>query len=188
MVVGGMTQYLTKVQGMPKEVEEKLEKRIRSFMWAEKNKVTINKETVYAPAEEGGRILLDIVARNEAISVTWLRAYLTFGKKRPMWAFVTDEIMSVKALGSAHNVEKTLRSCPYLQSWRPKLEDLSDDLKRMIKTGEKYDLQMEALAVSREIQRDMPIWYHAKSTAQRGIFNRGPAVECLRKKHKVRLV
>ncbi|KAJ7288715.1 hypothetical protein C8J57DRAFT_1494988 [Mycena rebaudengoi] len=188
MVVGGMAQYLTEVQGMPKEVEEKLEKRIRSFVWAEKKKVTINKETGYAPAEEGRKNLPDIVARNEAISITWLRAYLTFGEKRPMWAFVTDEIMSAKALGTAHNVEKALCSCPYLQSWRPKLEDLSEDLKRMAKTGDKYDLQMEALAVSREIQRDMPIWYHAKSTAQRGVFNRGPAVGCLRKNHGVRLV
>ncbi|KAF9005848.1 hypothetical protein BDZ89DRAFT_898916, partial [Hymenopellis radicata] len=33
MVVGGKTQYLTKVQGMPKEVEQKLERRIRRFLW-----------------------------------------------------------------------------------------------------------------------------------------------------------
>ncbi|KAF9035020.1 hypothetical protein BDZ89DRAFT_1036318 [Hymenopellis radicata] len=36
MVVGGKTQYLTKVQGMPKEVEQKLERRIRRFLWADK--------------------------------------------------------------------------------------------------------------------------------------------------------
>ncbi|KAJ7138535.1 hypothetical protein C8R43DRAFT_893230, partial [Mycena crocata] len=33
MVVGGMTQYLATVQGMPKPVEKKLEKRIRNFLW-----------------------------------------------------------------------------------------------------------------------------------------------------------
>ncbi|KAJ3925034.1 MAG: hypothetical protein NXY57DRAFT_864195, partial [Lentinula lateritia] len=33
MVIGGMTQYLTKVQGMPPEVEEKLTKRIKQFLW-----------------------------------------------------------------------------------------------------------------------------------------------------------
>ncbi|KAJ7675942.1 hypothetical protein DFH06DRAFT_925864, partial [Mycena polygramma] len=53
MVVGGMTQYMAKVQGMPKDVEEKLEKRIRNFLWAEKVKVTVNKETIYAPADDG---------------------------------------------------------------------------------------------------------------------------------------
>ncbi|KAJ7108887.1 hypothetical protein C8R43DRAFT_905275, partial [Mycena crocata] len=34
----------------------------------------------------------------------------------------------------------------------------------------------------------MPIWYHAKSNAWRNVFNLGPAVKCLRKNHKVRLV
>ncbi|EIN08150.1 hypothetical protein PUNSTDRAFT_113754 [Punctularia strigosozonata HHB-11173 SS5] len=33
MVVGGMTQYLTKVQGMPKDVETHLSKKIQSFVW-----------------------------------------------------------------------------------------------------------------------------------------------------------
>ncbi|KAE9394274.1 hypothetical protein BT96DRAFT_758221, partial [Gymnopus androsaceus JB14] len=46
MIVGGMTQYLTKVQGMPKEVEEKLTRRIKRFLWDEKTHVRINKETV----------------------------------------------------------------------------------------------------------------------------------------------
>jgi hypothetical protein len=32
MVVGGMTQYLATVQGMPDEVEEHLDRRIRSFL------------------------------------------------------------------------------------------------------------------------------------------------------------
>ncbi|KAJ4471880.1 hypothetical protein C8J55DRAFT_411011, partial [Lentinula edodes] len=70
MVVGGMTQYLTKVQGMPKEIEARLEKRIRAFLWDDKSHVRINKETIYAPIEQGGRQLLDLLARNEAIAVT----------------------------------------------------------------------------------------------------------------------
>jgi hypothetical protein len=36
MVVGGMTQYLTAVQGMPKDVEEYLDKRIKKIVWAGK--------------------------------------------------------------------------------------------------------------------------------------------------------
>ncbi|KDQ63431.1 hypothetical protein JAAARDRAFT_120510, partial [Jaapia argillacea MUCL 33604] len=35
MVVGGMTQYLTKVQGMPKNVEKAIIKMIRIFMWGD---------------------------------------------------------------------------------------------------------------------------------------------------------
>ncbi|KAJ3757152.1 hypothetical protein EV360DRAFT_21642, partial [Lentinula raphanica] len=70
MIVGGMTQYLTKVQGMPREIETRLEKRVRKFLWDDKTLVRVNKETIYAPIEEGGRQLLDLLARNEAILVT----------------------------------------------------------------------------------------------------------------------
>ncbi|KAF8079076.1 hypothetical protein FPV67DRAFT_1389873, partial [Lyophyllum atratum] len=37
MMVGGMTQYLTQVQGMPKGVEKRLKKVIRRFVWNEKS-------------------------------------------------------------------------------------------------------------------------------------------------------
>ncbi|EIN10347.1 hypothetical protein PUNSTDRAFT_27499, partial [Punctularia strigosozonata HHB-11173 SS5] len=33
MIIGGMTQYLTKVQSMPKHVEKLLSRRIQTFMW-----------------------------------------------------------------------------------------------------------------------------------------------------------
>ncbi|KAJ7203404.1 hypothetical protein C8J57DRAFT_1047008, partial [Mycena rebaudengoi] len=162
MVVGGMTQYMATVQGMPKEVEKKLEKRVRKFLWAEKTNVTVNKETVYAPAEMGGKDLLDIVARNEAIAVTWLKTYLSFGLDRPLWCFVADEILAIKASGRDKNVAEMMRMNTYLQSWNPKISAASvgKDLAGMMKVGRKYGLQMDAIAVSREIQKSMPIWYH----------------------------
>ncbi|KAJ7680155.1 hypothetical protein B0H17DRAFT_1232324, partial [Mycena rosella] len=73
-------------------------------------------------------------------------------------------------------------------TWHPAKADLSDDLKRMMKVGEKYNLHTEGIAISREIQREMPIWYHNKSSATRALFNLGPEVQCLKKNHLVRLV
>ncbi|KIY51446.1 hypothetical protein FISHEDRAFT_5368, partial [Fistulina hepatica ATCC 64428] len=32
-IIGGMSQFLTTVQGMPKQIEKRLEKRIRTFLW-----------------------------------------------------------------------------------------------------------------------------------------------------------
>jgi hypothetical protein len=58
------------VQGMPEEVEEHLDRRIRSFLWADKSQATINKETVHTQSDVGGKNLLDLIARNEAITVT----------------------------------------------------------------------------------------------------------------------
>ncbi|KAJ7029728.1 hypothetical protein C8F04DRAFT_962562 [Mycena alexandri] len=140
MVVGGMTQYLATVQGMPADVEARLEKRVRSFLWAEKRGVAVNKETVYAPAEMGGKNLLDIIARNEAITVTWLKTYLSLGPKRPLWCFVADEILAKGAVRTSLNVAEAMRLNSYLQSWLPyqSAEELnSKDLAGMMAVGRK---------------------------------------------------
>jgi hypothetical protein len=157
MVVGGMTQYLTKVQGMPTDIEARLENRIRKFLWTEKASVTVNKETIYAPADLGGKNLLDIITRNEAIAVTWLQSYLSFGDDRPLWAFVADEILAKKAPAGDLNINEALRRNMYLQNWRPVLADIGTDLRKMIQVGDNYDVQMEALAISRKTQRETVI-------------------------------
>ncbi|KAJ6533195.1 hypothetical protein B0H19DRAFT_965220, partial [Mycena capillaripes] len=186
MVVGGMTQYLAKVQGMPKDVETKIERRVRSFLWADKKVPTINKETIYAPAEIGGRNLLDIVARNEAITVTWLKSYLKHGPDRPLWAFAADELQALNILGKYENViDENLRLSVFLQSWNSKRSKLPKDLNDLMKVALKHDVKIEGLAFTREIQRGLTIWYHIKSTANRGAFNRGTETICLKSKHRV---
>ncbi|KAH9941471.1 hypothetical protein B0H21DRAFT_696958, partial [Amylocystis lapponica] len=54
MIVGGMTQYLTQVQGMPKSVEERLSKRIRRYIWDEKKMSPVSMDTLLAPFSDGG--------------------------------------------------------------------------------------------------------------------------------------
>ncbi|KAF8067090.1 hypothetical protein FPV67DRAFT_1354158, partial [Lyophyllum atratum] len=68
MIVGGMTQYLTQVQGMPPSIEKKLRKKVRNFIWHDK-RAPVREEILFAPVEEGGRGMLDIATRNEAIEV-----------------------------------------------------------------------------------------------------------------------
>ncbi|TFK58358.1 hypothetical protein BDN72DRAFT_750457, partial [Pluteus cervinus] len=53
MEVGGRTQYLTNVQGMPKDVEKVLQATIRDFMWGDSGNPTVNKETMSRKIEEG---------------------------------------------------------------------------------------------------------------------------------------
>jgi hypothetical protein len=191
MVVGGMTQYMATVQGMPADIEERLERRVRSFLWAEKDQVRVNKETVYAPSDAGGKNLLDIVARNEAIAVTWLKTYLSFGPDRPLWCFVADELLAKKAVGAEY-VDEAMRINTYLQSWAPyqSAHDLgSKDLADMMKVGRKYGVRMDAMAVSRKLQDDMPIWYHRFSGGDRRFFNaENHVVKCLKEKHRIRWV
>ncbi|KII82983.1 hypothetical protein PLICRDRAFT_68591, partial [Plicaturopsis crispa FD-325 SS-3] len=51
--VAGISQYLTVVQGMPSEIENRILKISHSFIWDNAGKSTINKETLHAPVENG---------------------------------------------------------------------------------------------------------------------------------------
>ncbi|KAJ6554793.1 hypothetical protein B0H19DRAFT_948378, partial [Mycena capillaripes] len=136
----------------------------------------------------GGRNLLDIVTRNEAIAITWLKSYLNFGEDRALWAYVADEVIAKKALASDLNIEEALRRNMYLQEWRAKIigeGSLKGDLKKMVQVGNKYNVQMEALAISRKAQREAIIWYHKKSNGTKSMFNKNQVNDCLRNKHKV---
>ena len=81
MILGGMTQYLTKVQGMPRGIETQITKILQDIIWDGK-KPSISMERLSKPVEEGGIKLLDIQARNEAIEITWLPAYLNLSETR----------------------------------------------------------------------------------------------------------
>ncbi|KAJ7038502.1 hypothetical protein C8F04DRAFT_951061 [Mycena alexandri] len=180
-IVGGMTQYLATVQGMPTEVEKKLEKRIRKFLWAEKTSVTVNQETVYAPAEVGGKNFLNIVAWNEAITITWLKTYLGTSVCRAR-NFVADEMLAKKGSSDHKSVKEEMRMNAYLQSWAPKVSAklIGKDLSGIIKVSKTYGLDMDGRAISREIQNSMPVWYHRKSYANRSLYNQDvEVVKCL---------
>ncbi|TBU26612.1 hypothetical protein BD311DRAFT_625833, partial [Dichomitus squalens] len=94
MVVAGMTQYLTDVQRMPEAVTRRLEKIMREYLWEGKSTPPIAKGYTQLPVDEGGLNVLDIRARNEAIDIMWLKAYLDVSKTRPKWAYVADDILA----------------------------------------------------------------------------------------------
>ena len=62
-LVGGMTQYLTMVQGMPREIQTRLQKVIHQFMWDGKRAGLINGALASAPKSEGGLNVLDLEAQ-----------------------------------------------------------------------------------------------------------------------------
>ncbi|KAJ6537174.1 hypothetical protein B0H19DRAFT_962629, partial [Mycena capillaripes] len=119
----------------------------------------------------------------------WLKSYLSFGDDRPLWGFVADEILAKGALAEDLNIDEALRHNMYLQSWRPKIvgSNLSADLKQMVKIGDKYDVRMGALAISREAQRKAIIWNHADRARTRvRIKTRHNKVnECLKVNHNM---
>ncbi|KIY53068.1 hypothetical protein FISHEDRAFT_12354, partial [Fistulina hepatica ATCC 64428] len=50
---GGMTLFLAMAQGMPEDVEDKLEKRIRDFVQDDDNSPRVGMDTMMLPKEEG---------------------------------------------------------------------------------------------------------------------------------------
>ena len=84
MFAGGMTQFLAKAQGMPGPIEDALVKIICSFIWdGSSTPPMIGIKRLYSQKERGGIGLLNIPARNKAINLTWLRAYLNLTSLRP---------------------------------------------------------------------------------------------------------
>lgn len=161
MVAGGISQYMTTVQGMPPHVETRLEKTISKFIWNDK-KPMINKQQLSAPIGKGGLGLLDIRARNEAIDLMHLKNYLNLSENRPVWALVLDVLME-NSLTKSSKVDKELTINSYLQDWSPTLRKnshLPEEIKRMIKTGNKYNVSFSTLHIPENVKRKLPVWYH----------------------------
>ncbi|KAF9552442.1 hypothetical protein CPC08DRAFT_738163 [Agrocybe pediades] len=67
MVVGGLTQYLTRVQGMSAEIENVIRKKINTFMW-DGATAMVNADLMSKDHRQGGKRVLNIKARNEDTS------------------------------------------------------------------------------------------------------------------------
>lgn len=190
MVIAGMSQYLAQVQGMSPQTEKLLAKRAVKFMWAGKSSL-VNETTMYEPFDKGGRALVDIRTRNKAINIMWLKSYLKFGNDRPLWALVADALMADNTPKSEENVDDRIKVSPFLQSWKTKVSsrgDTSPDITSLFRIATEFNVRPEGLAFSRDILRQMPIWYHIAADPKIRRMNQGKMAECLRSKHKVLLV
>ena len=191
MQVAGVTQYLTKVQGMPKEVESELNKQIRKFMWNYENIDTVNETQMYATHENGGKKLLDIESRNKAIHLTWLKTYLNLGPDRATWTFFADAMIS-SDIPKSHSIDNDPESrvMPVLQTWAPKSRGsiLPDDLKQMLKLARDYNVSVTAKNPSKEARENLPIWYHVHSSQSARKLYKTKTAKCLRKKHNIKIV
>ncbi|KAI0830484.1 hypothetical protein BC628DRAFT_1407977 [Trametes gibbosa] len=94
MMVGGMSQFLTDVQRMPKSVMTRLNKLTRKYVWNNKHSPPVQFDCLLLPIEKGGLGMLDLESRNEAIDVMWLKTYLQMGPDRPLWTFIADDLFA----------------------------------------------------------------------------------------------
>ncbi|KAH9857506.1 hypothetical protein C2E23DRAFT_713787, partial [Lenzites betulinus] len=160
--VGSRTQYLARVQGMPKEIEKSLEKMISKFLWDGK-RVAVAGATMGRPVDEGGLKILNIAARNEPIDLMWLRSYLDLSGLRPRWAHLADALIAKAILASERRVAPTARVNIFLQTWNTNtsiLAGMPRDLARMLKAAKRYGVALDAQNPSNDLAEALPVWYH----------------------------
>ena len=191
MQVAGVTQYLTKVQGMPRSIENDLNTQIRKFMWNYEKHDSVNQAQMHAKHKKGGKKVLDIEARNKAIHLTWLKAYLNIGEDRPTWAYFADAIIGMDIPDHQQiSTDPEARIMPIIQTWetRTRNSTLPEDLRNMLKLAKEYDVHLSSPNPSTSVKLDLPLWYHAHSAPAARKKYRTNHAKCLRNKHKIRLV
>lgn len=154
-------------------------------MWAGRNSL-VNEQTMFKPLNEGGRALVDIKTRNKAIDVMWLKSYLKLGPNRPLWAYVADALMAENVPKTSNNIDDRVKSNPFLQTWKTKSSvqgKICSDITKLFKTAKEFNVRPEGLAFSRDILRDMPIWYHHAANPKLRRLNHGKVAECLKANH-----
>lgn len=162
IIIGGRTQFLTKAQGMPKQVADTLTKLTRAFIWGDNVAPRLAFEALCKKKEEGGINLLNINNRNEAIEVVWLKEYLRAKPARPTWARITDILINDLAPTNLHT---NARHNTFLQKWNvptkgKRAQKLGEDTVRMLKAAHKYKLTFTPLNLSQCLRSQLPAWQH----------------------------
>ena len=188
MTIGGRTQYLSRVQGMPVDVEHSLITMEHNFLW-EGKRARIAHETMILPVNHGGKQILDIPSRLEAIDLWLLKNYLYQGPDRATWCYLLDYIL-------ADFLEMSYLHIPFDQIFNIFLQDihvpisrktpLPLDVRRLIQTARKHKVKFTGLSISMEIRLQMPIWRHI--SVDKKLYMKACgflAAHCLRNKHNV---
>lgn len=186
-VIGGRTQYLTKVQGMPTDVKQVLLDWIRSFMAKGKHPV-ISLDAMYQPAENGGLGLLDLNSRVEAIELTWLKPYTDLTPGRPLWCFVEDFLIAQSVRSILPEAKTMACMNVFLQTWKPTAKDLPDHITRMLRLAAKYQVSFGALKLPASLKAQLPAWYHISNLEPLRRLNNTQRSQCLRQNHGAKTV
>ncbi|KAF5382437.1 hypothetical protein D9615_002719 [Tricholomella constricta] len=191
-IIGGYTQFLTRVQGMPKAIENRLDKACRDYMWNGTKIPPVNQTTLNQEKYKGGQKCLNIKARNEAIELTKLKSYLRLDNDRPRWAKVADELMNRNISTRRRVRDETSIVNPYLQNYKIKTRStntsLPESLIKMIRTADKYNASFAPIALSTDLKNSMPMWYHIGVSDDKTLTNNDEWARCQRSNHHITTV
>ena len=135
----------------------------------------------------GGRKILDIAKRNEAIDLMWIRQYLNMGPDRPKWAYMMDEIFRMERPKRARETYQMIESWnPLIQDWKPKARSQSVPrrVQNALRPARKHGVELGALGLSNETRREMPVWLHRKASKNAARLYSTEGAKCLKSRHR----
>ena len=190
MIAGGKTQFLTRAQGMPESIQTEIRKAITEFVWG-KERATMCIENMARNPEQGGRKIMDIMKRNEAIDLMWIKQYLNMGSSRPKWAFMMDEIFRMERPKQAKETHQMIENWnPLTQNWKPKARsaNIPKRIQGAMRLARKHGVELEALEPTDETRREMPVWLHRKASKEAARIYTTDGAKCLKSKHRTHYI
>ncbi|KAG1779307.1 hypothetical protein EV702DRAFT_966508 [Suillus placidus] len=129
--------------------------RARNFIWDNEGKSPISLNILCAPIEEGGKSMLHLTHRNDAIELMWLKGLLKPTQEQPPWAFFANALIANFAR-PAPTVHARVKINMFLQTWKPLTKKLPQMLQRIFKAAKTYHVKWDACIVPSPIARQLP--------------------------------
>ena len=138
-----------------------------------------------APKCIGGKKLLDLEARNEAILLVKAAglAELDPGKQAP-WAALANHRLS-KHIVKSSNVAPNSIVHSFVQTWHTSRNSWPLHHRAMLKCIRKYGLTFNVIHPTPEVLEKLPLWHHIGKREGVRDRNNYPACKCLRDNHNV---
>jgi ribonuclease HI/exonuclease III len=180
--------FLATVNGMPKDIEETMQKNMKDFLWEGKERGLVRWEIAITDKKKGGLGMPDLKSRLEAIEVMHLKKYLAPKELRPKWAWIVDEILFQNTTPKPI-IDNESKKSWILQTWHESMSKesrISHRNREMLRIGRKYNIGFDTPKISKDTKSEMPMWHHIAAT-NNYLWNKKGARQ-LRQTHKVETV
>jgi exonuclease III len=181
--------FLASVNGMPKDIEERMERNMRNFLWDNKRRGLMPWKEVISPRRVGGLNMPDIRSRLEAIELKWVKQWLLPEGSRPQWAYIMDEIIFQNVAKSPTLVDDLSKQNWLLQTWHESMagnSKISPMIRNMLKVARDHNITLSAPKIGANVKKQVPIWYNWTITDNYR-WNK-KSTKCLRRHHGITTV
>ena len=151
----------------------------------------VSAQVMSSPVSVGGKKILDIRSRNEAIELMKLKSYLSFESECPRWAQVADALMNLNIPKNQRIYDNESKYNTFLQSWSVKTRaksNLPHSLCKMLQTAKRHGVDLNPPLPSSSLRNQMPIWFHKGQDEEKNPQNNGKWAICQRTTHKIKTV